>query len=725
MSIEQVAYATVKAAIQDYNGYSIAWDKIVYTVDDFDGVPNGRHHRGSAPSVLFNAGATASAFQVAENLYEGEMEIEILLLIEKPLVRDEDWNDMHLFSCDIKRALTTVEGNGIVMKPGTTIDKPTGTPGLMMRILTITLDTSECRTPITTSAPVNATPPSISGFAIEGQTLTRVEGIWTGLQPITLSGIWQSDGVDIAGETGATYIVDAGLEGETITYFETAQSPLTPPVVTQASNGLVVTAEAAPANTVAPAVTPDPPNETDLLTTTDGTWTGNPAPTFTYQWYKDTVLIGGATASTHQLTVGDASSDFYCEVTGTNFVDSDSADSNTVTAASGYDSFPAPFDFFTGIKSAEGTEVNASLIRVDSTETDIPYDGSGDFDSAAWDTATGANVETIPDVDSWDLVSGVAVSGDDVTDNSVTQSGFIKIDVNTSSFIGLVAEIDIVKKGSSGPLLFIGLRKGTSGGDFITFDEFTGEYGTVPSNTRIVVMDNGTFWTFKFINTTSDTKTDFRVSIYPARTSTQNGSVDVTLTNTIAVPDVRVTGHANGLAYTVKNYDNDASGNDAVQSTEPNQYLKIREGTDVGDSTDKLVATSVSMTSTTDFSITTQFLGAFGSSSVIIDCVKLKIENTADDEITLSGTGLTTRAVTVADFNDGSLQTLCVTYNSTTGYVLDVNSTDYAVTASSGALASGTNSVTISTPYSNYQSIKDGASYTAQEITDIQAWVLT
>lgn len=149
MSIEQVGYAKAKTAIQDYNGYSIAWNKIVHTVDDFESVPSGRHNRGSAPSVLFNAGATASATQVAENLYEGEMEIEILLLVAKPLVRDEDWDDMHLFTCDIKRALTTIEGDGIRMKPGTTIDKPTGTPGLMMRILTITLDTSECRTPIT------------------------------------------------------------------------------------------------------------------------------------------------------------------------------------------------------------------------------------------------------------------------------------------------------------------------------------------------------------------------------------------------------------------------------------------------------------------------------------------------------------------------------------------------------------------------------------------------
>jgi hypothetical protein len=90
------------------------------------------------------------------------------------------------------------------------------------------------------------------------------------------------------------------------------------------------TTNVAPVNTVAPAVTGNP-QEGQTLTTTDGTWTGTPSPTFAYQWQKDGVDIGGATANTLVLPAGTATHGVKCNVTATNTAGSATASSNTVT----------------------------------------------------------------------------------------------------------------------------------------------------------------------------------------------------------------------------------------------------------------------------------------------------------------------------------------------------------------------------------------------------------
>ena len=86
----------------------------------------------------------------------------------------------------------------------------------------------------------------------------------------------------------------------------------------------------APVNTVAPNVTGNY-YVGDLLTTTDGTWTGSP--TFTYQWYNenDSENIVGATSSTYTLGSVLAGIDISCKVTGTNAAGSAIGNSNSIT----------------------------------------------------------------------------------------------------------------------------------------------------------------------------------------------------------------------------------------------------------------------------------------------------------------------------------------------------------------------------------------------------------
>jgi len=86
---------------------------------------------------------------------------------------------------------------------------------------------------------------------------------------------------------------------------------------------------AAPVNTVAPVISGG--NYVgDVLTTTDGTWTGSP--TFTYQWFNenDTENIVGATSSTYTLGSVLAGIDISCKVTGTNAAGSDTGVSNVI-----------------------------------------------------------------------------------------------------------------------------------------------------------------------------------------------------------------------------------------------------------------------------------------------------------------------------------------------------------------------------------------------------------
>jgi hypothetical protein len=84
-------------------------------------------------------------------------------------------------------------------------------------------------------------------------------------------------------------------------------------------------------NTVAPVIS----GSTTLgsvLTTTDGTWTGTAPITFSYQWKRNGISIGGANASTYTLVVADSAANITCDVTGTNVAGSVTAGSNTITA---------------------------------------------------------------------------------------------------------------------------------------------------------------------------------------------------------------------------------------------------------------------------------------------------------------------------------------------------------------------------------------------------------
>lgn len=101
------------------------------------------------------------------------------------------------------------------------------------------------------SAPTNASPPTISGIATEGQTLMVNPGAWTGSTPINHTYQWRrcdSTGVncvDVAAATATTYAPAAADVGRTIRVRETATNPYGQNSVASAPSA-VVTAKPTP-----------------------------------------------------------------------------------------------------------------------------------------------------------------------------------------------------------------------------------------------------------------------------------------------------------------------------------------------------------------------------------------------------------------------------------------------------------------------------------------------
>src|SRR5207245_2572320 len=155
--------------------------------------------------------------------------------------------------------------------------------------------------------PTNTAPPTITGTAQQGQTLTEVHGSWTN-EPTSYAYQWlQCDSTGsgctaIAGATSQTYVPDAARVGHTLKVQETASnaggasSPAT-------SSATAVVTPPPPANTAPPTIT-GTAQQGQTLTEVHGSWTNNPT-SYTYQWLQcdsagsSCTAIAGATSQTY------------------------------------------------------------------------------------------------------------------------------------------------------------------------------------------------------------------------------------------------------------------------------------------------------------------------------------------------------------------------------------------------------------------------------------------
>ena len=192
-------------------------------------------------------------------------------------------------------------------------------------------------------APANSRVPVVSGSALQGSTLTTSGGSWTGSPGPSLSYQWEdcdSGGANcspISGATLSTYVLGSSDVGSTVAVVVTAGNASGSASAVSPVSGVVA---GAPTNSAAPAVSGSALQGSTLIAS-DGTWSGSPSPTFSYQWQRCDVggancsPISGATSSTYVLGSSDVGSTVDVVVTGGNGSGSASAASSSTGVVSG------------------------------------------------------------------------------------------------------------------------------------------------------------------------------------------------------------------------------------------------------------------------------------------------------------------------------------------------------------------------------------------------------
>ncbi|NQX28343.1 S8 family peptidase [Microbacteriaceae bacterium VKM Ac-2854] len=174
-----------------------------------------------------------------------------------------------------------------------------------------TLTKSSASSTVVTAASLRSATPTITGTAAVGQKLTANPGDWAP-QPVSYAYAWYRGGSAIAGATAATYTPVAADAGTALTVRVTG-SKLGYTTVTQASAAKTIAAGTltAPTPTISGTATVG-----QTLTAKPGTW--GPAPVaLTYQWYRGSTAIPGATATTYKLVTADKGASITVRVTGT------------------------------------------------------------------------------------------------------------------------------------------------------------------------------------------------------------------------------------------------------------------------------------------------------------------------------------------------------------------------------------------------------------------------
>ena len=182
-----------------------------------------------------------------------------------------------------------------------------------------------------TNIPANTSAPAISGTTTVNQVLTVSNGTWTGTSPITYTYQWKRSGVNISGATSATYVLQSIDAGNTLTCIVTATNSAGAVSANSNNTSTITSSGTIPVNTVAPAIS-GTTTVNQTLSVTNGTWTGTTPFTYTYQWYRSSAAISGATNSTYVLQILDVNNPITCIVTATNSAGSASASSNITSS---------------------------------------------------------------------------------------------------------------------------------------------------------------------------------------------------------------------------------------------------------------------------------------------------------------------------------------------------------------------------------------------------------
>ena len=228
--------------------------------------------------------------------------------------------------------------------------------------------------------PSNTAPPTISGTAQDGDTLTATHGTWSGTAPISYSYRWSD------GKTGKTNNLSAADIGQNISVTVTASNSAGKASATSGTVGPVI--PAAPVNTNLPAVSGNL-EQGDTLSVSTGTWNNSPSG-YSYSWQDCDSAggicseISGATAASYTLQASDVGSTIRSVVTASNAGGKASATSNQTAVVVARGTLPTSAASTTVLLTSPNTAVtneNVTLISsVTSTVTGAAPSGTLSFD---------------------------------------------------------------------------------------------------------------------------------------------------------------------------------------------------------------------------------------------------------------------------------------------------------------------------------------------------------
>lgn len=221
------------------------------------------------------------------------------------------------------------------------------TVSLLAALALVTALSSGAAPATTAAVPTNTTLPTISGSAVQGQTLTASPGSWSGDTPMTFAYQWQrcnSSGAScnsISGETGTTRLIDSGDVGSTLRVKVTATNASGSTSATSNATAVITsTGSGPPVNTAEPSISGSAA-QGQTLTASNGTWTGTTPMTFTYQWLRcdsggsNCNSISGETGQNRIVDSGDVGSRLRVRVNATNTSGSANATSNATSTVTG------------------------------------------------------------------------------------------------------------------------------------------------------------------------------------------------------------------------------------------------------------------------------------------------------------------------------------------------------------------------------------------------------
>lgn len=201
------------------------------------------------------------------------------------------------------------------------------------------------------SPPVNTAPPTVSGTAEQGSTLTASSGSWSGSTPIDFSYKWRrcdtggSSCDDISGANSQTYVIGGSDVGHTLRVNVTAKNSAGSAAALSAPTATVAAADA-PVNTSPPTVS-GTARQGSTLTGNAGSWKGTSPISYAYQWRRcdshgaSCSSISGATHTSYTLVSSDVGHSLRLRVTASNAAGESEALSDPTAVIASLGSAPA------------------------------------------------------------------------------------------------------------------------------------------------------------------------------------------------------------------------------------------------------------------------------------------------------------------------------------------------------------------------------------------------